>query len=276
MSLLIDNGNNNYTINLNQSTYKSYLSNGKLELTIDMKNIHCNTCDDIFEKVFDFVDKNYKETTTEDIELSKEFYESYTYTSANTNKLLNILKEKAKDALKNKMNEKMADEETKHTDTSFLTALQEKAKDALKTQMNKHLEPEKKNNKCVESDSQENDENLLDNNTVLTLTIKDYNNNNKVTPMKLTVQQIIDALNKKIPNTNTNKEYNKLMKTKKTELINALINALNNNKTVGDAVKILKNKDYNVDPKQKNYNQCYNEFIYSLYSNHPFHGGNRE
>ena len=139
MSLLIDHGNNKYTINLSKSTYSSYLSKDELIFTIDVKNIHCNTCDDIFEQVFHFVDKNYIKKD-EEFDMIEHFDGRYTYTYVNEGKLLNILKEKATDALKTQMNEKMADEETKHADTSLLTALQEKAKDAF----NKHVETEKK------------------------------------------------------------------------------------------------------------------------------------
>ncbi len=136
----------------------------------------------------------------------------------------------------------------------------------------------KKYNKCVEGDSTENDINPLKNDKgeyieKLKLTIKDYNNNNKITQLNLTVKEIIDALNKKNPNNknvNHNKKYkDKDGKNKKKSLIKDLKNAT----TVGEAVKILKDSKYDVNLNQKDYNQCYNEFIYSLYSNHPFNGG---
>lgn len=101
----------------------------------------------------------------------------------------------------------------------------------------------------------------------LKLTIKDYNNNNQITQLNLTVEEIIDALNKKTPG---NKKYKgENGEDKKNSLIKDLTNAT----TVGEAVKILKDSKYDVNPNQKKYNQCYNQFIYSLYSNHPFNGG---
>ena len=81
------------------------------------------------------------------------------------------------------------------------------------------LKQKKKNNKCDESDSQENDNTPLKNEdgsfNEITLTIKDYNHNNNVTQMKLNVNQIIAALKKKKPKDNRNKEHNDVMRKKK-------------------------------------------------------------
>lgn len=81
MSLLIHIGDNDnkYKIILKESTYSSYLSKDVLEFTV--KNIHCNTCDDIIEQVFRFVDTYYKEEKPADASF------------------LTALQEKAKDAL---------------------------------------------------------------------------------------------------------------------------------------------------------------------------------
>lgn len=178
MTLRYNERAGNYTYDIQKSEYTYLLINNSITINIDSKKFNCDTCDSIFEQVFDFVYKNYKEDKKDNryavgeidrkIDLNElDEEEKHTDTSFLTGlnekakdalktqmneKMANVensvlpkniltgLNEKATDVLKNKMNEKMAHEETKHADTSFLTALQEKAKDAL----NKHLEPEKK------------------------------------------------------------------------------------------------------------------------------------
>jgi cobalamin biosynthesis Co2+ chelatase CbiK len=106
------------------------------------------------------------------------------------------------------------------------------------------------------------------NKTKLTITINDPNNKNKKTKQQLTVQEIIDNLEKnKVPYNNPKKESEKY-KSKNYKKI--LIQALTNAEKVGQAIKILNDPQYNVDPK---YNQYYNEFINTLYGRHPFSGG---
>ena len=195
--------------------------------------------------------------------------------------ILTGLNEKATDTLQTQMKEKIAVIQDNALHKNILTGLNEKATDTLQTQINKKLAGEE-NNKCVEGDSKENDVKKLKNEdgviAKLKLTIKDYNKNNKITQLNLTVKEIIDALNKKTPrnkhtkrysNNDENVDLNTEMETKKRDLINDLTNAT----TVGEAVKILKDSKYDVNLNQKDYNQCYNEFINTLYSNHPFNGG---
>ena len=203
-----------------------------------------------------------------------------------TNNLLNGLNDVAKRELINEFTRKFekdddapeVDDKTDEVLTNNLfNGLKEKAMNELKNQIN--VLPKNETAELVDivnkeeykDDSKEDDESLLDkNNTKLTITINVYDKENKRSRKEtktLTVQNIINNLKKnKVPNTNPNREYNKPRKEKK----DSLIKDLNNATTVGKAVKILKNNDYNVNPK---YNQYYNEFINTLYGRHPFSGG---
>jgi len=375
MTLTYNDTENSYTYTI-KDEYISLLDKGDkgiITIKIDSTNFNCNTCDIIFEKVFNFVNENYKEPTINNGDDDVDFDKKYTDHTVQPNNLFDILKKKATDTLQTQMNKKIAviqdnalhkniftglnekatdtlqtqmnkkipdiqdnalDENIltglnekakdtlitqmnkkipdiqdnalhkniltglnkKATDTlqtqmkekiaviqdnalhkNILTGLNEKATDTLQTQINKKLAGEE-NNKCVEGDSNENDTNTpLKNDkgedTKLKLTIKDYNKNNKITQLNLTVKEIIDALNKKKLNNKNVKHNEKYKDDDRKDKKKSLIKDLKNATTVGEAVKILKDSKYDVNPKQKDYNQCYNEFIYSLYSNHPFNGG---
>jgi len=143
------------------------------------------------------------------------------------------------------------------TDNIF-NVLKEKAMNELINQINA----------LSNNDSIEDHERRLDKDkTKLTITINDPNKKNKKTKQQLTVQEIIDNLKKnKVPRDNRSVEYNEKKNKNKKDLIQALTDA----ETVGQAIQILKNPRYNVNPK---YNQYYNEFINTLYGRHPYSGG---
>ncbi len=97
MTLTYNETLDNYTYIIKEEEYTSLLDNGtSITIKIDSTNFNCNTCDRIFEQVFDFVNENYKEPTInkgdDDVDFNKEFGEKYTYNTVQPDNLLDILK----------------------------------------------------------------------------------------------------------------------------------------------------------------------------------------
>jgi len=204
-----------------------------------------------------------------------------------TDKIFNGLNDVAKRELINELNKKdvapEVDDDDEVLTNNIFNGLKEKAMNELKNQINALPKNETAELGVIDKEQYKDDSkeygkplDLDKDKTKLTITINDPDNKNKKTKQQLTVKEIIYNLKKnKVPNNNPSRKYNNPKKEsekyksknyKKKKLIEALTNA----NTVGQAITILKDRQYNVDPK---YNQYYNEFINTLYGRHPFSGG---
>lgn len=94
-----NNTENSYIYTYTIEEYTNLLNNGTIRIDIDSTNFNCNTCDSIFEQVFDFVNKNYKDNDVDRVN------------RVQPNNLLDILKKKATDTLQTQINKKLAGEE---------------------------------------------------------------------------------------------------------------------------------------------------------------------
>jgi hypothetical protein len=298
-----------YTIT-EENEYSRLLSNHAIPINIDSTNFNFNTCDSIFEQVFAFVNENYididpyaefytlhtgnkgqsdnllnilkkKATDTLQTQMNKKM--TGVVDNALHKNIFNGLKDVATDTLQTLMDEKMTDLENNALHKNIFNGLNDVATDTLQNQINALPKNETAELGVIDKEQYKDDSkeygkplDLDKDKTKLTITINDPDNKNKKTKQQLTVKEIIDNLKQnKVPNNNPSRKYNNPKKEsekyksknyKKKKLIEALTNA----NTVGQAITILKDRQYNVDPK---YNQYYNEFINTLYGRHPFSGG---